>query len=143
MDRVLIVDDDEDTLLIVTEIARVAGYEPVAASNFPQAREALMLGVSAVLLDIVMPDQLCVRLSAYMAEDHRNTPLILMSAGSTEFIRKTAKQLEAIGVRVTGTLVKPFWVDGLLEVLSRATSDPEPGDGYDASAWLPDSAPTD
>jgi DNA-binding NtrC family response regulator len=102
-----------------------------------------MLGVSAVLLDIVMPDQLCVRLSAYMAEDHRNTPLILMSAGSTEFIRKTAKQLEAIGVRVTGTLVKPFWVDGLLEVLSRATSDPEHSDGDDASAWLPDSAPTD
>lgn len=143
MDRVLIVDDDEDTLLIVTEIARVAGYEPVAASNFPQARDALRLGVGAVLLDIVMPEQLCVRLSAYMAEDHRDTPLILMSAGTADFVRTTANQLQAIGVKVAGTLLKPFWVDGLLEVLSRATSDPVSGDGLETSALAAESPPKD
>lgn len=138
MNRLLIVDDDEDTLLIVTEIARVAGYEPITASNFPQARDALSLGVRAVLLDIVMPEQLCLRLSAYLAEAHPETPLILMSAGTQDFVRSTEHQLQTIGVKVAGVLLKPFWVDGLLAVLSHATSLQSPEPSYDAAALLSD-----
>jgi len=124
MNRLLIVDDDEDTLLIVTEIARLAGFEPVAASSFTEARDALKHGVNAVLLDIVMPDQLCIRLSAYMSEECPGTPVILMSAGTEAFIDKNRRQLEAVGLTVTGALIKPFWVDGLLETLSHTLSVP-------------------
>ncbi|MCU0754282.1 MAG: response regulator [Xanthomonadales bacterium] len=133
MNRLLIVDDDEDTLLIVQEIARLAGFEPLSASCFTEARDALRQGVSAVLLDIVMPDQLCIRLGAYMAEECPGVPVILMSAGNRDFIDKTRAQLEMIGLTVAGALSKPFWVDGLLESLSRALSKPP-----DASATEPE-----
>jgi DNA-binding NtrC family response regulator len=137
MNRLLIVDDDEDTLLIVTEIARLAGFEPIAASTFPEARDALKKGVGAVLLDIVMPDQLCVRLSAYMAEECSSTPVILMSAGTASFIQKTRTQLEVLGLKVADALIKPFWVDGLLEALSRALSDSDDASVQDLQALLP------
>lgn len=128
MNRLLIVDDDEDTRLIVREIARLAGFEPIAVSTFPDARAALQDGVSAVLLDIVMPDQLCIRLGAFMSEEYTRTPVILMSAGSESLIDKSRRQLQAIGLTVTGALLKPFWVDGLLEALSGALSVmPAPG----------------
>lgn len=124
MNRLLLVDDDEDTLLMVQEIARLAGFEPITASTFPEARDALQRGVRAVLLDIVMPEQLCIRVGAYMAAEHRPIPVILMSAGTADFIEKSRRQLEGIGLTVTGTLTKPFWVDGLLEALSCTLSKP-------------------
>lgn len=122
--RLLIVDDDEDTLLIVREIARLAGFAPLSASSFTDARDALAQDVSAVLLDIVMPDQLCIRLGAYMSEEYREIPVILMSAGDIDFIKKSRHRLEAIGLTVTGELSKPFWIDGLLEALSCALGKP-------------------
>lgn len=139
MNRLLIVDDDEDTRLIVIEIARLAGFEPIAVSSFTDARAALQEGVSAVLLDIVMPDQLCIRLGAFMSEEYTRTPVILMSAGSEDLIDRSRGQLQAIGLRVTGALVKPFWVDGLLEALSGALSAAPDSGTPEPEALLPES----
>lgn len=139
MDRLLIVDDDEDTRLLVTEIARLAGFEPIAVSSFLEARAELQEGVSAVLLDIVMPDQLCIRLGAYMSEEFSTVPVILMSAGTEDFIDKSRRQLEVVGLRVTSTLIKPFWVDRLLEALSGALSTTDSRTTTELDALFPDS----
>lgn len=117
---ILIVDDDEDARLLVGEIARLAGYEPLAVGDFPDAREALRKGVVTVLLDIVMPDQLCLRIAAYMAEEASNVPVILMSGAAPDSVDTMRRKLAALGLNVVATLRKPFWVDELLEVMAVA-----------------------
>lgn len=117
---ILIVDDDEDARLLVGEIARLAGYEPLAVGEFPDAREALRRGAATVLLDIVMPDQLCVRIAAYMAEEASSVPVVLMSGAAPESVESMRRKLAALGLNVVATLRKPFWVDELLEAMATA-----------------------
>lgn len=118
--HIVIVDDDEDTRLLVGEIARIAGFVPIAAANFPEARDALRSDTAAVLLDIVMPEQLCVRVAAYMAEQAVTTPVVLMSGASETDIDSMRQKLAALGLHVAATLRKPFWVDELLAAMAAA-----------------------
>jgi DNA-binding NtrC family response regulator len=116
----VIIDDDEDTRLLVGEIARLSGYEPIAAGTFPEARAALGPETAAVLLDIVMPDQLCVRVAAFMTEEAARIPVVLMSGASDASVEDMRRKLAALGLNVAATLRKPFWVDALLAALSSA-----------------------
>jgi len=138
---ILIVDDDEDARLLIGEIARLAGYEPLAVGEFPNAREALRFGVATVLLDIVMPEQLCVRIAAYMVEEASNVPVVLMSGAEPESVDNMRRKLAALGLNVVATLRKPFWVDELLEAMATAiphatSSIALMGDEYDSEAAL-------
>jgi PAS domain S-box-containing protein len=54
--RVLVVDDEHDSLQLMREVLESAGYAPVLATNGPQALEILGRdGIAAVVLDLVMP----------------------------------------------------------------------------------------
>lgn len=119
-DFVLIVDDDEDARLLITEIARIAGYASATAQNFVESKALLDRRPSAVLLDMIMPDQLCIRIAAYMSEVMPKTPIILMSASDDITRERMAQNMKALGLRVAATIHKPFWVDGLLEALADA-----------------------
>lgn len=118
--EIVIIDDDEDTRLLVGEIARLSGFQPIAAGSFPEARAALGPQTAAVLLDIVMPDQLCVRIGAYMIEETRDIPVVLMSAAPDASIEDMRRKLAALGLKVAATLRKPFWIDELLAAMSSA-----------------------
>lgn len=128
-DFVLVVDDDDDARILIAEIARLAGFESVSVGNFPQAQQALSQRPAAVLLDLVMPDQLCVRVAAYMADQAEQVPSILMSAAEPDEILSMQRKLHALGLRVAATLRKPFWVDGLLEAMALALPHASPAAG--------------
>lgn len=117
---VLVVDDDEDARILIAEIARLAGYDSVSVGSFPEAQQALRQRPAAVLLDLVMPDQLCIRVAAYMADEAAGVPGILMSAAEPGEIARMQGKLRALGLHVAATLRKPFWVDDLLEAMSQA-----------------------
>ncbi len=118
--QIVIIDDDEDTRLLVGEIARLAGFEPVTAGTFPEARAALNAETAAVLLDIVMPDQLCVRVAAFMSEEASRIPVVLMSGAPDASMDIMRAKLVALGVNVAAMLRKPFWVDELLAAMAAA-----------------------
>lgn len=128
-DTILVVDDDEDTRLLVSEIVRLAGYEATCAGQFVEAREALTKHPAAVLLDLVMPDQLCIRVAAYMADEMPHTPVVLMSVTDEASMMQAKAKLTAIGLRVVATLRKPFWIDGLLSALAEALPHAAPSSG--------------
>ncbi len=130
---VLIVDDDEDARLLITEIARLAGYASATCHNFVEAKTQLERHPSAVLLDMIMPDQLCIRIAAYMSEEIPKTPIILMSASDEATRERMANNMRALGLRVAATLQKPFWVDGLLEAMSEALPNQSTSIGIDTS----------
>lgn len=117
-DFVLVVDDDEDARILIAEIARLAGYRAVCVGNFLDAQSALREQPAAVLLDMIMPDQLCIRVAAFMADEAPQLPTVLMSASPPDAIATMRRKLAALGINITAVLLKPFWVDGLLEAMA-------------------------
>lgn len=104
--RVLVVDDEESIVGLLTTILGVYGYTPVASRS---ARDALELlgreSFDAVLLDIAMADmdgyQVCRRIKG--DPRWRNLPVVMISALSLEQDRK-----QALAAGADGFILKPF-----------------------------------
>jgi DNA-binding NtrC family response regulator len=131
---ILIIDDDHDARLLVSEIAHLAGFEAASAGTFLEAQRILQDGVAAVLLDLVMPDQLCIRIAAFMADESSGTPAILMSGAPASDVARMRHKLVALGLNVVATLAKPFWIDALLEAMAQAIPHPSAAIGLQDEA---------
>lgn len=108
--RILIVDDDENTLEILRRWLAKEGYSTVSASDGQQCLDALAKDAfDIVLLDVMMPNldglQVCERMRA--SEEWRSIPVILltakddmetrtrgMSLGVSEYLTKPINKLE-------------------------------------------------
>jgi two-component system, OmpR family, KDP operon response regulator KdpE len=117
---VLIVDDDADTLLLVGEIVKIAGYQAVMANNFAQATDLVQQGPAVILLDVVMPDNLCDRLVTHLAAMQTMVPVLLMSSMEPAALEDKRRELVNAGINAPTVLNKPFWVDALLSALAEA-----------------------
>src|SRR5512132_4602966 len=84
-ERILIVDDDEDILLIVQTILANAGYSVTVARNGREGVDlALELQPDLILLDVMMPElsgwEVCTTLKN--APETRQTPIVMMTVKS-------------------------------------------------------------
>jgi EAL domain-containing protein (putative c-di-GMP-specific phosphodiesterase class I)/DNA-binding response OmpR family regulator len=84
-ERILIVDDDEDILLIVQTILANAGYSVTVARNGREGVDlALELKPDLILLDVMMPElsgwEVCTTLKN--APETRQTPIVMMTVKS-------------------------------------------------------------
>ncbi len=102
MTRILLVEDDELTRLVLKDVLESEGYEIREASN---GREALLSFASAppdlVLTDLVMPDTEGIELIIKMRKSDPHVKIVAMS-GSEDYL-ELAMKLGAIG-----SLEKPF-----------------------------------
>ena len=129
---VLVVDDDPESVLLVTTMVEYCGYAARQALDFGAAVEALAEGPAAVVLDVVMPNAESERLLALIANGGRALPIVLMSALSAEALATRAEAARAGGVNVVAWLAKPFWVEPLISALEKAIPDPAAIGGADA-----------
>ena len=82
---VVIVDDEIDTVEMLSEMMRLAGYQAYPAFSGAKAIELIAeTNPSAVLLDLMMPDLSGLDVLKYMRSDPRleKTPVIIISAKS-------------------------------------------------------------
>jgi two-component system, OmpR family, response regulator MtrA len=85
--RVLVADDDEDILALVTAVLERKGYEVTAVHDGAQALESVQVqSPDLVVLDIAMPelDGLEVLRRVRADADTRDLPVILLSAQAQE-----------------------------------------------------------
>jgi PAS domain S-box-containing protein len=81
--KVLVVDDEAVTRELLKEMLASDGYIPVLAANGKEALEALgQMSVSAILLDLIMPEMDGFELLLRMKEDPgwRNIPVLVLTA---------------------------------------------------------------
>lgn len=108
--RILIVDDDPNTLEILRRWLNREGYATVSADNGPSCLQALAKeAVDVIVLDVMMPGmdglQVCERLRA--SEAWRGIPVVLLTAkddletrsrgmmlGVSEYLTKPVNKLE-------------------------------------------------
>lgn len=126
--RILVVDDEEDTLTLLRTILQLSGFDPVTTLN---SVEAIGLAESqkpdVVLLDIMMPRldgfTLCKMMRANLAT--RTLPIIFVTA--YEALDLDERRLEAGGDLVVR---KPINIDELVEsihsILKKRATPPVP-----------------
>ena len=117
-EQILIIDDDEDTLILIGMILKRRGFEPITASSGPEALSALARTVpDLIILDVMMPgmdgNQVCQQIKA----DSRtaNVPVVMLTARS-----ETANQIEGLLAGADDYVVKPVSTEELMASVQSA-----------------------
>jgi DNA-binding NtrC family response regulator len=118
--RILIVDDEDSLLLTLVANLELEGFEVVGAGNASCALELLRRETfDLVLTDIRMPGMNGVDLFRTIRSQNPDMPVILMTGFAVESLVD-----EAILEGAFAVLPKPFDVEHVIAVLSRAVSRP-------------------
>ena len=118
----MIVDDDYDHRLLLTDLLQSHGYTIVTAEN---GREALVVlssqSVGLVVTDLMMPGMNGLELIRNMANRHllEKTPVILMTGTHREHLEAVARSAGALA-----TVFKPYDIKRLLSLISAAIGQP-------------------
>jgi len=121
MARILIVDDEEMDRILIAEVLRTAGHDPVFAPDGLQALQVFRnSSVDLVVTDIVMPELDGLTLLENLMEEESSAPVIAMSG-------VTAKDLNAAARKgAYAVLTKPVDPEELLKEISRALAGAPP-----------------
>ena len=116
-ERILIVDDDEDVLLIVQTILDNAGYATLTARNGREGVEkALEDRPAAILLDVMMPElsgwEVCTTLKS--APETRQIPIAMLTVKS-----EIRDLITGMQVGADDYITKPFTRKKLLSTVNR------------------------
>jgi DNA-binding response OmpR family regulator len=122
--RILVVDDEPDTVYLLKRIVRTAGFDVFSARSGGEAiRKCKEMGPDLVLLDIMMPEMDGWETLRFIRE-MTDIPVIMVSAiGMKEEI------VHALQIGVDDYLTKPFFnaeVVARIKAVLRRTSHPEP-----------------
>jgi CheY-like chemotaxis protein len=115
MDKILIVDDDQESRDLLCEVLEANGYAPHAVADGPAAREILGRdeGFRIIIADLQMPQESGLELLRRLREESSKHQIILMSSFMSGAERKAA---QALGARAL--LDKPFQFTELLQAVA-------------------------
>lgn len=121
---VLIVDDDEDTRVLLSTILTRNHYKPLLAENTEKARSVLAghVGkISAILLDLTLPseDGLSFARALRKQAAWRKVPIIAVTASVFD-----TENTNALKAGCNAHLTKPIFARDLIDVLKLYTTTP-------------------
>nr|AYM52651.1 response regulator [Aggregicoccus edonensis] len=115
--RILVVDDNQELLSLLTQLFEDAGYEVIAASRGKQAVDAARASPpQAAVLDILLPDMMGYNLADALRKDVPNLPLLFITGvfkGGKHAMEAKSKYAAA------GYFEKPFEASKLLEAVAK------------------------
>ena len=115
MNRIIIVDDEENIRVMLKRVLSDRQYEIDEAANGREALQKIKPGkYSIILLDLRMPEVNGIEVIEKLKEQDVDTPVVMMSAYGT-----VPEAVEAIKLGALDYLVKPFDLDELKLTLER------------------------
>ena len=116
--RLLVIDDDTVHRMVLTRIAKQAGYEVDEASSYEAARRLLGGSVYAcVTLDLSLGDHGGLEVLQFLAQAKFEAPIIVVS-GSDDAVRQEALMVaRRLSLNVCGSFAKPMSLSHLRELL--------------------------
>lgn len=122
--KVLLVDDDSDTVLIYQEFLTDAGYKVDVARNGQEGVGKIYAGgYDLILLDIMMPKIDGITILKKVKEDPPkvyNGPIIVLSALDQDYIVKTALNLGAKGYLAKANFSPEQALDKINEIIKNS-----------------------
>ena len=118
--RVLVVDDEDDLRILLSDMLMGAGYEVVSASDGKEAISLLGkdLKIDMALLDIQMPNVNGIEVLKFISEKHPGVPVIMLT-GFADL--KYAMEARQFGAR--DFINKPYRVEDILFTMKRVLHD--------------------
>jgi CheY-like chemotaxis protein len=112
--RILIVDDDQESRNLLSEVLQANGYAVGAVADGVAAREELRRegGYTVVIADLRMPRESGLELLRHLRQQKATQAMVLMSSFISASERKLAQELGAHAL-----LEKPFRLAELLQVV--------------------------
>jgi CheY-like chemotaxis protein len=126
VNRLLVIDDNDQILCMIAIAARRLGYDVVTATGFERWPGLDSLVPSLVLLDL----HLGATASASATPGQtalRTVPTVLMSGDDETILRAAEADHRARGWTMAGALAKPFSLAALREILLQFRTDPPLG----------------
>ena len=115
MDKILVVDDDQESRNLLCEVLEASGYAPHAVANGLAAREVLSRDgeYRIVIADLQMPQESGLELLRKLRQQNSKYGIILMSSFMSGGEKKAARALGAHAL-----LEKPFQLSELLQTVA-------------------------
>ena len=116
MNRILLIDDEEDFLVTMAGILEGRGYDVIAVSNCKEALRTLHENaVDLVIVDIFMPDMDGLEFIRKVIRDNPELPIVAVTGAAKQFYLEVARKMGAVS-----GLLKPIDVDQLLGIVGKA-----------------------
>jgi CheY-like chemotaxis protein len=121
--KVLVVDDNQELLTLLTQLFERAGYEVVGAGRGKQALEVAKVHKPRLgVLDVLLPDMMGYQLAEGLRRDHPGLPLIFV----TGVFKGGKHAVEARTKFGAGYFEKPFEAAKLIEAANLLVPVPKP-----------------
>jgi two-component system response regulator RpaA len=114
LERVLVIEDDQDVAELVADVLQIEGFEARIATGHGVVEEAISFRPDVILLDLMMPEVDGFEVARRLRADERagEVPIIIMSA-----MHDPAGHSAHVGAR--DTLAKPFDIAELIRTIRR------------------------
>jgi len=117
--KILVIDDEGDIGVLITEVARDMGFQCDATHEPMTFLEKLSPDTSLVLLDLIMPEMDGIELLRLLGKRKCKAGIILMSGVGVRTIESAEKVAKVLGLFIVGHLQKPFRPIELVEILRK------------------------
>jgi DNA-binding response OmpR family regulator len=125
--RLLIVDDEPGITRLIEITAQELGFEVLAIHDSDQFEKALgQIKPTIIFLDIAMPGRDGMELIGHLAAGNYPGKIVVMSGSDPHYIQMSSAIAKTRGLRVAGTLAKPFRKQQVADLL--ASLSPTPAD---------------
>ena len=122
--RLLIVDDEPGVTRVIEAAARELGFEALSIHETDQFEKAVQtIKPTTIFLDIAMPGRDGFELIGYLAANNYPGQVVVMSGSDSRYIEMSSTFARDRGLRVSGTLPKPFRVREASDLLTKLAED--------------------
>ena len=120
-ERILLVDDEEATLAVISDLLQVSGYRVETSRTGHEALTAFTRDPSAfdlVISDLYMEQMSGIALAESLLQARPGTPIVILTGDKEQAL------IEAQGLAIRGFVQKPVTVEQLVDSIGRALSQP-------------------
>jgi len=121
---VLVIDDEPAIGEVIAMVAQDLGMTCTALTSALQLGEELDPGVTAIVIDLMMPGMDGIELVRRLAERHCRATIVLMSGHDRGVLRSVQEMARALGLRTGEPLQKPFRLADIRAMLT-AVAEPQ------------------
>lgn len=118
--HILIIDDDPDLTAVMASVAASLGFEVAVCANMEELQSAYRSDLVAVIIDMVLPDIDGVEVIRWLAKQGSSAGMVLVSSADKKIITAGTKLIQERGLRLIGSLQKPFVPENLNALLNKA-----------------------